>query len=141
MRKPPILRGKAWKAGPPPTAEALELDTGDEYLWKATRVDLETLSLVVVECAHPNVGYYEEVCLFLSSMHSPDWECIPLSEIWPEWEEEKGFLESFPAFRKLFKRRNYTAEILQRMFGDSFHSIKKLKGGKLHYPRKECRRN
>ncbi|MEM0358811.1 MAG: hypothetical protein QXL58_04540 [Candidatus Hadarchaeales archaeon] len=119
MKEPPLLKGRIRRVEPPLHAEAKELDSGDEYLWRATRVDLETMSLVVVECAHPNVGYYEEMCLFISTMHYPDWECVPLSEFWPQWKDVKKFVRSFPAFKELFKHRDWKGEILGKIFLES----------------------
>lgn len=120
VKGPPTLKGRVRTVKPFLYAEAKELKNGNEYLWKATRIDLETVSLVVVECAHPNAGYHEEMCLFISTMHYPSWECIPLSSFWPEWSDVKNFVKSFPAFKKLFEPRDWKGELLGKLFPQAF---------------------
>lgn len=112
--RPPVMKAKGQRTYPPIRVEAKELSE-DEYDWRATRIDLDTMSLVVVECVHPNVGYWEEMCVFVSTMHDPEWECIPLSNFWIQWRDPREFLRSFPAFKKLFRPRDFIGEVLGSM--------------------------
>jgi len=117
-RKPPVIRGMIKKKKSLLFVKRIEILDEDEYQWRATRINFETGSIVIVECIHPNVGYWEETCLFASTMHHPDWRCIPLSNFWPQWREKRSFLKSFPAFKELFRPRDYNREILKEILGD-----------------------
>ncbi|MBO3797352.1 MAG: hypothetical protein QW506_04460 [Thermoproteota archaeon] len=118
-RKPPVINGRIKKEKSWLSAKKVEIqEEEDGYHWRATRVNFETGSIVIVEYIHPNVGYWEEMCLFVSTMHCPDWQCIPLSNFWLQWREKRSFLRSFPAFKDLFRRRDYCREILKEMLGD-----------------------
>lgn len=125
-RKPPVIKGRIKKEKSRLSAKRKEILDEDGYHWRATRINLKTGSIVIVEYTHPNVGYWEEMCLFVSTMHYPDWRCIPLSNFWFQWREKRSFLRSFPAFKDLFRLRDYGKEILQDILGDYSFSFRIL---------------
>jgi len=106
------IEGKGISVDLPVPTKTIQIDDDNEYKWRATRIDFPTGTVVVCEWMHPNMGFWEEDCIWYLTMHMYDWECINIAETWEEWKTLDGYLDSFPQFRELFRKRDFSEEIL-----------------------------
>ncbi len=95
------------------TENQIILDEGEGYRIKATAQRVGAFALVVVDCEHPNYGYFADAMLCFKSLHMFDWNAIPIANWCWKYKSEEGnlnsrfllgeFLKGYPELKELFK--------------------------------------